>query len=112
MLLKTTRIRAFAREDVPEVARLWLRSFRHSDQTPSPDLQAYFDEVFFENPWYDPALPSLVYQNDRDQIIGFLGVMPRPMWFQDRLIRVAVATQLMVDPHHRGFAALELLRRF
>jgi hypothetical protein len=112
MLLKTSLIRALARDDIPEIAQLWLRSFRHSDQPPSPELKAYFEEIFFENPWYDPALPSLVYQNDQGRIIGFLGVMPRPMWFQGQPLRVAVATQLMVDPQHRGFAALELLRRF
>jgi hypothetical protein len=112
MLLKTTPIRAFTREDIPEVANLWMRTFRQSDQPASPGLKAYFEEVFFDSPWYDSALPSFVYPSPEGRIVGFIGVMARPMMFGDRPIRVAVATQLMLDPQHRGFPALELVRRF
>lgn len=114
MLVKTATIRPFTRDDVPAVADLWQKVFRHSSRPASPSLRAYFEQVFCENPWQDPSLPSLVYESQRDdQVIGFLGVLPRRMTFNGQPIRVAVATQLMVDAtKRRGFTAIELMRRF
>jgi hypothetical protein len=57
-------------------------------------------------------LTSLVYV-EKGQVIGTLGVIPRPMQFRGQTVRMAVSTQFMVDPEFRkGPAALSLLRRF
>jgi hypothetical protein len=107
------RIRAFAREDIPDVGRLYLRSFRGIAGTPSDGLIQYFDLVFFQNPYGDDALPSLVYEDDRGRIIGFLGVITRRLSMKGRPLRMAVSTQFMVDPDSRNsFAALHLMQRF
>ena len=110
-------IREFLREDIPEVADLWQKVFLQRKATPSESLQtylrSYFEEVFFRNPWYDESLPSFVFEDDSQKIVGFLGVIPRRMTLKGRPVRVAVSTQLMVDAGRRpGFAAFELLRRF
>lgn len=104
-------IRAFTPADVPAVADLWQKSFQGQQPPAPPSLRQYFHEVFFENPWQDSRISSLVYLDRTGQIAGFLGALPRPMIYQGQRILAAVATQLMVDPQKRcGFAATELLR--
>jgi hypothetical protein len=86
------------------------RSFRSGEREDPVDLAAYCDRVFFRNPWYDPELPSLVYEDARGRPIGFIGSIPRRMIFQGQPIRVVVATQLMVAPESRGLAGRNLVR--
>jgi hypothetical protein len=105
-------IRAFRREDIAQVASLWLRVFRQCAHGASTPLQQYFREIFFDSPWSDPGLPSLVYEEGSRGIVGFLGVVPRRMTFRGRPVRVAVATQLMVDERARTYPASKLMRRF
>ena len=104
-------IREFRREDVADVAALWLRVFRRRAGPAPQHLQDYFRHVFFDNPWRDPALPSLVYQDPGKRVAGFLGVIPRAMSFHGAPIRVAVCTQLMVDESARpSYAAAKLVK--
>ena len=104
-------VREFCRDDIGQVARLWLRVFhRNAGRTARP-LEEYFRQVFFDNPWADSELPSLVYEEPGRGIVGFLGVIPRRMVFNGRRIRVAVASQLMVDERARAFPAAQLMRR-
>jgi len=105
-------IRAFRREDIPEVARLWLRVFRRRAEGVSTPLQDYFREILFDGPWRDPELPSLVYEEGAMGIVGFLGVIPRTMIFEQQPIRVAVPCQLMADERARTYPATKLMRRF
>ncbi len=76
-------------------------------------LQDYFEKVFFLNPWYDESLPSLIYRNGDGKIIGFLGVVPRRMFFRDIPINVAISFHFMVEPESRStLAGVHLLRTF
>jgi len=79
--------------------------------SPRAKLSAYFEEVFLKQPWQGFDLPSLVCATGKDGVVGFLGVLPRKMRWQDRTILVAVSTHFMVRPDHRGFAGVELMRR-
>jgi hypothetical protein len=106
-------IRAFRKEDIPEVVELWLRVFHKTDQPAPESLRAYFRETFFESPWGDETLPSLVYQDEDGGIVGFLGVLPRIMTFQGQRLKVAVATQLMIDQRARAlYPGVKLMKRF
>lgn len=103
-------IRAFTQADIPMIARLWLRIFRKVEQEPSRALLAFFHEVFFNSPWQADGIHSLVYEQE-GELVGFLGVVARQMLFKERPIRVAVATQLMMDNSKpRGLAAAALPR--
>lgn len=103
-------VRRFERADVPAIARLWARCFPQ-DAAPG-DLQARLATVLLDHPWPDPALASLVYEDGRGRPVGFLGVIPRPMVLDGAPLRAAVSTRFMVDPAHRGAAALRLLQAF
>lgn len=54
----------------------------------------------------------MIYEDDRGRPVGFLGVIPRPMWLGAERIRAAIATQLMVAPESRGLAGRWLARAF
>ncbi len=106
-------VRDFRREDIPAAARLWTQVFGKGAPVATDLLEAYFAEVFFENPWHAEGLPSLVYEDDQRALAGFLGVVPRRMLFEGTPIRAVVSTQFMVDRSRSpGFAAIELLRTF
>ena len=105
-------VRPFRREDIPAVAQLWLRAFRRGDGRASARLQHYFEEIFFCSPWSDPELPSLVYEEPGLGVAGFLGVIPRRMTFKGRMLRVAAASQLMVDERARAYPGVKLIRAF
>jgi hypothetical protein len=108
-LAKAT-IRVFAEDDVPAVAALFARVYPDQRWSSQAACESYFREMLFDNPWRDLDLPSWVAE-ERGRIIGFQTVMPRPMLFRRRPIRVAVSTQFMVEPERRhGFTALQLIQ--
>lgn len=107
-----TSVRELRAEDIPQIAALHGRVFGTTPSRTPQRLAAYFEEILFRNPWRDASLPSLVAAKN-GHITGFLGVVPRPMKLHDRAIRVAVCTQFMVDPEHRGeLGAVQLLKTF
>src|SRR5262245_35261916 len=95
------RIRPFVQEDIPQVADLDMRVWHGGEKPSSQALQAYYEEIFFHSPWYDEALPSLVYQENDGKIGGFIGVLPRRMLMNGQPIRVVINTHGMVDPSSR-----------
>ncbi len=107
------QIRPFVEDDIPQVADLYQRVFGGGDNPSTPALRSYLNDVFFHNPWYDETLSSLVYEERVGKIAGFLGVIPRRMLLNGRLIRVAVSSSFMVEPGSRSsLAAVQLLKEF
>jgi hypothetical protein len=106
-----TRIRPFVKSDIPSVVALRRRTFTHSAQQTTGNAERYFREIFFDGPWVDPELPSLVYEDAAGQVVGFSGVLARRMCFRGEAIRVAVATQFAVAPESRGLAGVQLIKR-
>jgi hypothetical protein len=106
----TGPIRPFTRADIPAVVAIRLQTFRHTVRSSSEDLASYFARTFFDGPWKDPLMPSLVHLDDRGEVNGFLGMMPRRMQFEGRTLRVAVPAQLMVRPGSTPGAGVRLVR--
>ncbi|MBI4420557.1 MAG: GNAT family N-acetyltransferase [Gemmatimonadetes bacterium] len=104
------RIRPFRSGDIPAVAALRQQVFRFSERRTGERLAAYFERMFFGNPWVDDDLSSLVFEDQMGRVRGFLGVVPRRMLFRGRSIRVAVATQLMVAPGSPGLIGRRFAR--
>lgn len=74
-------------------------------------LEEYFQKVFFCNPWSDSSIGSLVYEEGR-QVVGFQGIVPRPMSINGKLVQAAFGCCFVVRPENRGLAALQLLGAF
>lgn len=90
-------IRPFERGDLPAVVGMHRRVFGvpRGPQTPLPQDYA---ALFFDNPWFDPEIRSLVFEKPGAGIVGFVGVVARPMRFEARAIRIAVPTRFMQEP--------------
>ncbi|MEM1445204.1 MAG: hypothetical protein AAGF84_04060 [Planctomycetota bacterium] len=56
-----------------------------------------FSSLFLNAPACDPRNPSLVYEDERGRISGFLGVTMRPMRFRQERVSMAVGTQFMIE---------------
>lgn len=114
-------VRRFVSDDIPQVADLHRRVFRipESGDAPAPggglspslleSYERYFDEVFLNGPWSNDRIRSLVYDEGDGRIAGFLGVIPRPMLWNDTPVQMAVCSQFVVDPQRRGQVGLRLL---
>ncbi|MEA3191876.1 MAG: hypothetical protein QOD26_209 [Betaproteobacteria bacterium] len=104
-------VRPFQERDLSEVAALFARVYPDGGWSSPAACAAYFQEMFFGNPWADASLPSWVAR-DGDRTVGFIGVVPRPMRLRSKPVRAAVLTQLMIDPQDKryGLAAAQLLR--
>jgi len=106
------RIREFERQDIAKVAELWMRAFGQQDLSVADNLESYFDQVFFSNPWHRDELPSLIYEDGQRRVAGFVGVVPRTMKFLGTPVQVAVASQLVVDRSRPSpFTPIQMLRR-
>ena len=104
------RVRSLQRDDIPQLVALSQGLFPHG-QRAGDALAAYFERIFFHNPWVDAELPSLVYEDEKGRVGGFVGVVPRRMLFRGEPIRVAVSTQLMVYPRYGGLVGGRLMRQ-
>ena len=105
-------VRAFRLEDIPAVVRLRRKIFHRTEQPNDERLGAYYQRIFFENPWRNESFPSFVYEDRRGVPAGFLGVIPRPMRLGAHCVQAAVSTEFMVDPAERGMTGVQLLRTF
>jgi len=108
-----SRIRPFAVADLPQIAALHQRLFAEGSHLSLEQRRRYLDQVFLKNPWSDgDASPSLVCETADGRLVGFLGVLRRPMSWNGQPITAAVISQFMVEPQHRGLTGFRLLATF
>jgi len=93
-------LRTLERDDIPGVVTLFDRVYPEHRWTSREACESYFREILLDSPWSDLDLPSWIVEDDR-RVVGFAGILPRPMLFRGRSIRVAVGAQFMVDPEER-----------
>lgn len=99
-------------DDLLEIVALFGRVYPQSGIAPDR-LAAHLRQILVEHPWRHLPVPSLAYRKRSGQLVGFLGVLPRPMSAAGRPVVMAVGHHFMVDPEHRGtLAALQLLKAF
>jgi hypothetical protein len=108
-----SRIRPCTADDLPFVASLFQRVFRSGESCDLTQLAAYLGTLFFEHPWRDPQLPSLISVCRDARVNGFIGVLPVRMSYRGTDVRAALSTSLMVDnPEADPLAGVRLLRSF
>jgi hypothetical protein len=106
-------IRALERGDLEQVAGLYEHVARSGSRTPPPRMVEYFERSFFDYPWADPEIPSLVHVEDDGRITGFLGSSVRRFTFDGRPVRAGISGQLVTEPDARSRApGAFLMRRY
>jgi hypothetical protein len=58
----------------------------------------FLESLFFDHPWYDPDLPSLVAEDDDGRLQGFIGTHARRMRHRERDLWAAWCSHLVVNP--------------
>lgn len=106
-------IRPLVREDLPAVAGLFADFVGWDVEAASAGLVAYYERTLLDGPFADPEIPSLVYEDARDGVVGVIGSHPRRFVHGSEPVRVACSGPLVVHPAHRprGVGAL-LLRAY
>lgn len=106
-------MRPLDRDDLDAVAGLYELVVRSGTSAPAPGLAEQFARTVLDHPWADEDLPSLVYEDPKAGIVGFLASHPRRLRFGERDLRVACSGQFVSHPdfRRRGVGAL-LLRRY
>lgn len=106
-------VRPLREEDVTQVADLYVKVLGKVNGMSSVILGESMSDIFLKHPWYDEALPSLVYQEDGDKVVGCIGVMPWPMSFNGKRITAAISHSFIVDPESRSaLTGIKLAKRF
>lgn len=106
-----TAIRSFSADDIPAIVRLRRAVFRISERPDDAALADHYDRVFFRSPWRDPSIGPLIAE-EAGEVVGFVGVIPRPFMYRGQAITAATSSEFMVHPEHRGAAGLLLLKAF
>ncbi len=109
-------VRDFEREDVPSVARLFVKAFRKGKgelRKPASGLLDTLNEIYFDNPWYDSQIASKVFVDADGSVRGFIGVTTQLVAYEGKRLRVAYAGSLTVEePERYPLAGARLLRAF
>jgi hypothetical protein len=105
-------IRALEREDLPSVVSLFEFRMGSGSRTPPPGLAALFERTLLDQPWADPEIPSLVYIDQQEVIVGFIGSQVRHMRFDGRPVRMACGSHLIADPRAQAPVGALLMRTF
>lgn len=107
------RVRSLQLDDVPAVAALFQRIFRHKEGAPPASLVAYLRGHYLEAPGRDPDFNALVHLTEAGEINGFIGVDALPMRMGDKRLRAAICGTLMVEGRELDpMAGARLLRNF
>ena len=106
-------VRPLGETDVPIVADLVWRVLHERQGSAPLALRTYIDELFLRNPWVQDDIRPLVYQDADGKIVGFFGVVPRPMSIQGKTYRFAFGSNFVVEAGSRAsFAAMQLVNAF
>jgi GNAT superfamily N-acetyltransferase len=106
-------IRPLRREEIPQIAALYRFVDRSDWRIPPDDVSVWFERTLFGHPWVDPEIPTLVYEDDAGEILGFIASHVRRMRLDGRTIRMGAAGPLIAHPRvrNRGVGA-QLWRRY
>lgn len=96
----SSRIRPLERDDLAAVARLYADFVDWGVET-LPQLEAFYARVLLEHPFADPELPSFVYDDPVDGVVGVICSHARRFVHDGRALRVGCPGPLMIARGYR-----------
>jgi len=111
--VKSRRVRAMKIDDIPAIRTLFQRVFRPHSKSCREAFDQYFQKFFFENPYYDPAIGSVVHENEHGEIDSAISVLPIPYRVNGQSVMGRLLCAFMMKPEMspRGAAELTLTLR-
>ena len=106
-----TRIRSLRPDDLSQVVALYRTHLAVPNVADEDELCTAFAQVFLGRPLSDPAIPSLVFEGSDGEILGFIGSLVHRMRLEQRSVRLACSSSLVVSPRARQLGAGGLLLR-
>ena len=106
-----TRIRSLTYDDLSQVVPLYRSHLAWPHVAADGELRRAFEQVFLGEPLSDPTIPSLVCEGSDGEILGFIGSLVHRMRFEQRPVRLACSSSLVVAPKARPLGAGGLLLR-
>ncbi|MFK3666412.1 hypothetical protein ACI2JN_14335 [Ochrobactrum teleogrylli] len=100
-------------DDIPAVRDLFRQVFRPEATSNDESFDRYFHQVFFENPYYDADLCSIVHEDSKGEIDSTLCVLPIPYHVDGKIVMGRLLCAYMMRPGSspRGAAELTLTLR-
>jgi hypothetical protein len=105
-----TSLRPLERDDLEQVAALFLRVMRAGEAQALDETAAYFERTTLDHPWADAEIPALVFV-DRGAIVGFVGSYVTRLLFDGSSIRGACPGNLVAATEASAVPAGALLLR-
>jgi ribosomal protein S18 acetylase RimI-like enzyme len=106
-----TRIRSLRPDDLSQVVALYRSYLAWPHIADDDELLVAFEQMFLNQPLSDPSIPSLVIEGADGAILGFIGSLVHRMRFEERPVRLACSSSLVVSPRARQLGAGGLLLR-
>jgi len=106
-----SRIRSLRQDDLSQVVALYRSYLAVPNVAAVDELRMAFEQVFLGQPLSDPSIPSLVFEGSDGEILGFIGSLVHRMRFEQRSVRLACSSSLVVSPKARQFGPGGLLMR-
>ncbi|PLP59755.1 hypothetical protein CYK37_09375 [Mesorhizobium loti] len=110
---RSRRVRAMKIDDIPAIRALFKQVFRPRSASCNENFDRYFQQLFFENPYYDPAIGSVVHENELGEIDSAVSILPVPYTVNGQSIMGRLLCAFMMKPGGapRGPAELTLALR-
>ncbi|WP_379061690.1 hypothetical protein ACFJIU_16865 [Mesorhizobium sp. UC74_2] len=111
--VKSRRVRAMKIDDIPAIRALFKQVFRPQSTSCNENFDRYFQQLFFESPHYDPAIGSVVHEDERGEIDSAVSILPVPYTVNGQSIMGRLLCAFMMKPGGapRGPAELTLALR-
>lgn len=106
-----SRIRDLCPDDLSQVVPLYRSHLAWPHVADEDELRTAFGQMFLGRPLSDPSIPSLVLEGADGEVLGFIGSLVHRMRFEQRPVRLACSSSLVVAPRARQLGAGGLLLR-
>lgn len=99
-------------DDIPAVRDLFTQVFRPEATSNDESFDRYFHQVFFENPYYNADLCSVVHEDSKGEIDSTLCVLPIPYHVRGKIVMGRLLCAYMMRPGSSPRGAAELTLTF
>lgn len=102
------QIRPMTVDDIPQVGRLFYKTFRQRAINSSNAFNDYFEQLFFGSPIYEQQYGSIVHETSTGQISSVVSAVPMQYRVNGKIITARLLCAFMTDPDMPCHGAAEL----